>query len=281
MSWVEAGSSSLRPTRWVSRALSPKKLGSRHRSGSSRSWVKVKTFEEQELIVIGTSKEDRAPVALLARECRGALEYAGTAMVTLDRAPPPGDPPRTGPPSLPARVVRAAMGSGRPSANFTYFGMAPDRLAVAADFPAGRNRGGCNTYVGVNPRKPGTNTRMAATAQEVEIAFRHFADLDQPDAVALARERVAAARPTFIVTIGTVPHKRPHFYWLLEKPVRDLAAWTERQLGVQQALGGDSVIDPPRIMRLAGTVNWPTESKIARGYRLECVTMRTRFADER
>jgi hypothetical protein len=165
-------------------------------------------------------------------------------------------------------------------ANFTYFGMAPDRLAVAADFPAGRNRGGCNTYVGVNPRKPGTNTRMATTAQEVEIAFRHF-DLDQPDAVALARERVAAARPTFIVTTGTVPHKRPHFYWLLEKPVRDLAAWTERQLGVQQALGGDSVIDPPRIMRLAGTVNWPTESKIARGYRLECVTMRTRFADER
>lgn len=60
-----------------------KRLGSRYCSGPSKNWLKVKTFTEEEFLVIGTSKGDRAPVALLAREDGGALTYAGGAMVTL------------------------------------------------------------------------------------------------------------------------------------------------------------------------------------------------------
>jgi bifunctional non-homologous end joining protein LigD len=60
-----------------------KKLGSRYRSGETRNWLKTKSFGEEELIVIGTSKGDRAPVALLAREEAGQLDYVGGAMVTL------------------------------------------------------------------------------------------------------------------------------------------------------------------------------------------------------
>ena len=64
-----------------------KKLGSRYRSGLSKSWVKVKTFAEGEFVVIGTSKGDLAPVALLARETQDhRLEYAGSAMVTFSEA---------------------------------------------------------------------------------------------------------------------------------------------------------------------------------------------------
>jgi bifunctional non-homologous end joining protein LigD len=64
-----------------------KKLGSRYRSGPSKSWVKVKTFAEAEFVVIGTSKGDLAPVALLARETEDRrLEYAGSAMVTFSEA---------------------------------------------------------------------------------------------------------------------------------------------------------------------------------------------------
>jgi bifunctional non-homologous end joining protein LigD len=60
-----------------------KRLGSRYRSGQSKDWLKVKTFAEDDFEVIGTSKGDRAPVALLAREEEGALTYAGGAMITL------------------------------------------------------------------------------------------------------------------------------------------------------------------------------------------------------
>jgi bifunctional non-homologous end joining protein LigD len=61
-----------------------KKLGSRYRSGPSRSWLKTKSFTTSEFVVIGTSRGDLAPVALLARETEDhRLEYAGAAMVTF------------------------------------------------------------------------------------------------------------------------------------------------------------------------------------------------------
>jgi bifunctional non-homologous end joining protein LigD len=60
-----------------------KKLGSRYRSGAAKTWLKTKTFAEDDYVVIGTAKGDRAPVALLASENRGKLEYVGAAMVTL------------------------------------------------------------------------------------------------------------------------------------------------------------------------------------------------------
>jgi hypothetical protein len=60
-----------------------------------------------------------------------------------------------------------------------------------------------------------------------------------------------------------------------------MAAWTERQSGLAAALGGDAVINPSRIMRLAGTVNFPPPHKVQRGYRVERVGLKTEFDDER
>jgi bifunctional non-homologous end joining protein LigD len=60
-----------------------KKLGSRYRSGHQKAWLKTKCFTEEEFVVIGTERGDKAPVALLARETDGKLEYVGGAMVTL------------------------------------------------------------------------------------------------------------------------------------------------------------------------------------------------------
>lgn len=163
----------------------------------------------------------------------------------------------------------------------SYFGINAKGLAEAAEFAAFRAREGANVYVGVNPRKPDTDTRRAGSAADVEIAFFHFADLDDADAVAAAGRRLKALPPTFTLTTGTTPHRRPHFYWKLDEPVRNMPAWTQAQLGIAQALDGDSVIDPPRIMRLAGTVNWPDQKKLQRGYKVELVTLKTEFEDER
>ena len=163
----------------------------------------------------------------------------------------------------------------------SYFGINTRGLTEAAEFAAHRTREGANVYVGVNPRKPDTDMKRAASAVDVEIAFFHFADLDDADAVAAAGRRLKALPPTFTLTTGTTPHRRPHFYWQLEEPVRNMAAWTQAQLGIAQALDGDSVIDPPRIMRLAGTVNWPDQKKLQRGYKPELVTLKTEFEDER
>jgi len=152
-------------------------------------------------------------------------------------------------------------------------------IRLAVEHAMRRNSQGENVYVGVNPRKPGT-TRQAS-ASDVEIAFFHFADIDKAEAVSHLIERFRVLPPTMTVTTGSIPNKRPHLYWRLEEPVRNLDEWTERQRGIAQALGGDMVIDPPRIMRLAGTINFPTQKKLAAGYRIERTGLRTQFADER
>jgi len=64
-----------------------KRLGSRYRSGPTRSWVKTKAFTESEFVVVGATTGDLAPVALLARETEDRrLEYVGGAMVTFREA---------------------------------------------------------------------------------------------------------------------------------------------------------------------------------------------------
>jgi hypothetical protein len=178
-------------------------------------------------------------------------------------------------------LIELRYGHDRKLDHWAYFNLRVEGIAEAAAFAANRNREGNNVYVGVNPRKPATSTKRAASERDVEIAFWHFADLDDAAAVQALPQRIKGMPPTFSVTTGTSPHRRPHLYWQLAEPVGNLPEWSRRQRGIAQCLGGDSVIDAPRIMRLAGTVNYPPQHKIARGYRMELTTIRTEFGDER
>jgi hypothetical protein len=171
---------------------------------------------------------------------------------------------------------------GQTSPNISaYFNIRPEGIAEAAQFAANRNREGCNIYVGANPRKGSMALKGSASDSDVEIAFYHFADIDNADAVDAAGRRLKALAPTMSVMTGTEPNRRPHFYWLLDEPTRNMAAWTERQRGIAHSLDGDAVINPSRIMRLAGTVNFPPQHKLQRGYKVELTSLRTKFADER
>ncbi len=176
----------------------------------------------------------------------------------------------------PQGLIELRYGDGFTSA---YFNTRPEGIAEAASFAANRNREGANVYVGVNPRKPGT--KGPARDEDIAIAFWHFADLDDAEAVEMAGQRMKALPPTMTVTTGMEPHRRPHLYWQLEEPVGNMTAWTERQRGIASHFNGDAVINPSRIMRLAGSVNYPPQHKLARGYRMELTSLRTQFSDER
>lgn len=183
--------------------------------------------------------------------------------------------------TYPRGLIELRYGRDGSLSQIAYFNLREEGVAQAAAFAANRNREGANVYVGVNPRKPSTDTSRASSAHDVEIAFWHFADLDKADAVANAGKRIRALPPTMTVNTGTVPHRRPHLYWQLEEPVSNMEAWTERQRGIAQTLEGDSVIDPPRIMRLAGTVNFPTQKKLQAGYQTERTSLKQSFDEER
>lgn len=157
------------------------------------------------------------------------------------------------------------------------FPITPEGLNEATQCAVRHNNEHRNVYVGVNPRKPGTAPWGRASALDVEIAFYHFVDADSAESA--ARVRKAPLPYTWAVTTGRVPNPRPHVYWELEEPVRNLQAWSAQQRALADHFAGDAVIDPPRIMRLAGTVNYPSPKKIERGYRVELVTIRTVYDD--
>jgi hypothetical protein len=159
--------------------------------------------------------------------------------------------------------------------NVQRFEPTVEGIQQAAEHAAAMNFHRLNAYVTVNPvsatNRPKTGKR--ASRDHIVAAFFHWADGDDEDATA----RIQASgrpRPTFWVKTGTIPHGRPHLYWEREKPTRDLQAWSRKQRDIASTLGTDrTVVDPPRIMRLAGTINHPKPKKQAQGYVSELVTL--------
>lgn len=180
----------------------------------------------------------------------------------------------------PRGLIEICHGPDKPN-KAAYFNLREDGVADATAFAASRARAGENIYVGVNPRKPTTNLAQRAADKDVEIAVWQFADIDKAESLEGLGKKLRPLPPYFTVDTGTVPHRRPHLYWLLDEPVRNMEAWTQRQSGLAAQLGGDAVINPSRIMRLAGTVNFPPPHKVQRGYRVEVATLKTEFDDER
>lgn len=179
----------------------------------------------------------------------------------------------------PGGLCEIAWTDNRGQANHgQLFPVTPEGLGAARDFAVLRNNEQRNCYVGVNPRKSDTAPFARADATDVEVAFHHFVDGDS--AKSAQKLRKAPLPYTWVVLTGKVPNPRPHAYWELEEPVRNLAAWSTQQRALAAYFGGDPVIDPPRIMRLAGTVNYPSPKKIERGYIVGMVTLRTLYDDE-
>jgi hypothetical protein len=169
-------------------------------------------------------------------------------------------------------VEIAWSGSGGKLCHARMFPITPDGLKSATDHAVQVNVDGVNIYVGVNPRKPGTPHKRAAS-NSIEVAFFNFADLDDGTAVAALPERSAKVPCTFAVITGRCPTPRLHAYWRLEEPVRNLPVWERQQAALAAHFNGDAVQDPPRVMRLAGTVSYPSDKKVERGYQPEFVTL--------
>jgi hypothetical protein len=150
-----------------------------------------------------------------------------------------------------------------------YFNM--DNLDEAVAYAVIENMRGRKLYVGINPRKADCLGRSARSG-DVAAAYWQFADLDDKAAVDAALISLPLACNLAVYT-GTVPHTRAHFYWERVEPMKDLARWSQVQQGIATNLKGDPVTDARRIMRLAGSVSYPSALKDKRGYIEEMVTM--------
>ncbi|MGB1266178.1 MAG: AAA family ATPase, partial [Nereida ignava] len=147
-------------------------------------------------------------------------------------------------------------------------------IAQACDHIAAMNKHHLNAYVVVNPIDASAQipTGKAAKDEHILASFFHWADGDDAQAADNIRSFVGP-RPTFVVMTGTQPCQRPHVYWELEGPTRNLIAWNATQKAIAATLKTDaSVVNASRIMRIGGTVNWPKPKKQAKGYIAEVTT---------
>ena len=143
-----------------------------------------------------------------------------------------------------------------------------DGLEMALHFVEQTNRQGFNVYVTVNPAVP--SGQHVKDEDICAISFV-YADADLRGVVSQVKNDFIH-RPNVYICTGTVPFERGHFYWQLEEPVQptDFEQWKELMQNIAKRHGCDpQICNPSRIMRLGGTVSYPSKAKRARGYQTE------------
>lgn len=130
----------------------------------------------------------------------------------------------------------------------------------AVAFAATQNARHYNVYVGQALRDPDAPPFGRASDAEHYATTAAYVDLDASDAAAAAPQRTKACQPHLAVCTGRVPHTRIQLHWRLEEPITDKALHRELCEGLADSLGGDrSVTNPGRVLRLAGSIAWPTK----------------------
>lgn len=109
------------------------------------------------------------------------------------------------------------------------------------------------------------------TAKDADIkrAFFAFVDADEFGAAERARACDLFSQSMEVVT-GVVPHLRNHIYFSFIEPPIEMALWSQIQKKLALTLEtNESIHNPSRIMRVAGTVSYPSKTEIMRGFQPE------------
>ena len=122
-----------------------------------------------------------------------------------------------------------------------------------------------NVYVGMALRKPDTPRRKRTSKAAVLGTLALWADLDDARSADELWLNAALCPPTYEITTGVVPHPRAQLDWRLGEPITSIERIEELLGRLCAGLNGDpQVVDAARVMRLAGTIAWPTGKKLGR-----------------
>src|SRR5262249_5310465 len=80
-------------------------------------------------------------------------------------------------------------------------------------------------------------------------------------------------QPALMVVTGTKPHQRAHLYFLNAQPVTTGDEIRACNTALEDLFGSDDVKNASRVLRIAGTINYPKESKQAKGYVIEATML--------
>jgi AAA domain len=120
---------------------------------------------------------------------------------------------------------------------------------------------GQNVYIGAALRRADTPRSSRCSDDDFFALTAFYADLDDDVEPARKLYRERRCPPTAVVVTGRQPHHRAQPWWRLEAPERDPEACRRQNRALAMALGGDvTVVNPGRVLRLAGSIAWPTKA---------------------
>lgn len=147
----------------------------------------------------------------------------------------------------------------------------------AADFAMRMNAKQLNVYMTINPIRVDAKIKAGKGAKDKDILRAHysFADADNEQGIMGLDKLRGKIEPDLIITTGSIPNERRHNYYRFNEPCTDLRLWEARQKNIAIQFHTDPcVVNPSRIMRVAGTVSFPSRTKQGRGYVPELVTLK-------
>ena len=145
-------------------------------------------------------------------------------------------------------------------------------IEKAADDAVFFNQAGCNLYVGTTLKRTDAPKSRRSSRVHALLATCVAVDIDG-NLVAGARGLPLGIKPQLVVVTGSTPHTRGHL-WFGIKASDDLDRWDEATSRAVASCGGDmNARGRSRLMRLGGTVSYPSSSKQLRGYTVEPVTI--------
>lgn len=151
-----------------------------------------------------------------------------------------------------------------------------ESVAEAVDFAVQMNAAKLNVYMTINPIDPNAIITRGKGGKDTDILRTHhsFADADDQQDLDGLSKLSKKQTSDITITTGTISHERRHSYWHLSKPCFDLQQWQATQTRIAIEFNTDkSVSNASRIMRLPGTVNFPSTHKQKKRNTPELVTM--------
>jgi RecA-family ATPase len=179
----------------------------------------------------------------------------------------PGDFTR----NFPDAKIEIAYGYPKPDGAQLFSAHRPED---AVEFAIEKNAEGYNVYVGPTLKKKEARDVKRTGNADFEATCKAWIDEDDVGALETAeKDMMGLGVPgAFLVETGTIPHRRGHVYFLLDEIITNGAELKSINEALAARFRGDpSVTNPGRLLRLAGTVSYPTPDKLVRGYVPELV----------
>jgi hypothetical protein len=140
-----------------------------------------------------------------------------------------------------------------------------DAIDDAVRFAVWINQKGKNAYAGATLKRADTPAKGRTRTEHAAVATCLPIDVDG-DLVDGTRKLAVIARPQLIVVTGCTPQARGSL-WIRIAATDDMALWSKVNRRSVFFSGGDrNALGTYRLMRLAGSVSFPSVKKQARGY---------------